>query len=150
MTLQRVDSSTSNAQSYKGNDIDSDGDGIVDEADHAASADSAADADTLDGNDSAAFADSNHGHGHGDLSGISGNDHHEVFEPADYNPEADTHDRYADSEAVDAVDGSTLAAVAASDRLTIPVYATTGDVPAQPEGSIVYVSGDGLYVEDGT
>jgi hypothetical protein len=40
------------AASYKGNDLDADGNGIVDEADHATTADSATtadDADTVDG-----------------------------------------------------------------------------------------------------
>lgn len=34
--------------------------------------------------------------------------HHAVFEPADYNPEADTHSRYTDNEARTAVDGSNV------------------------------------------
>lgn len=41
--------SSSNATRVKGNDIDPDADGSVVEADHAASADSATDADTVDG-----------------------------------------------------------------------------------------------------
>jgi len=40
MALQPVDTITTDAESYKGNDIDSDGDGAVDQAD---------DADTVDG-----------------------------------------------------------------------------------------------------
>jgi len=40
MALQPVDTTTTDAESYKGNDIDSDGDGAVDQAD---------DADTVDG-----------------------------------------------------------------------------------------------------
>lgn len=124
MALQRVDSdsTTTDAETYKSNDIDSDGDGIVNEADHAATA---GDAETLDGNDSSAFADS--GHSHDQL-----------------------HDRYTDSEATSAVDGSTIAALTLGDQLTVPVFASTSDVPAQPEGSVVYISGDGLFVEDGT
>jgi len=45
---------------------------------------------------------------HNDLSNVDPADHHEVFEPSDYNPEADTHDRYTDSEARTAVDGATI------------------------------------------
>lgn len=131
MALEPVDSTTTDASTFKGNDIDSNGDGVVDEADHAATA---VDADTLDGNDSSAFADAGHSHSHGDLSNVGADDH---------------HSRYADDEARSAVDGSALAALEATTRLTIPVFDSTGNVPAQPEGSIVFVRGDGLYVENG-
>ncbi len=43
MALEPVDTTTTDADTYKGNDIDDDGDGVVD------SADSASDADTVDG-----------------------------------------------------------------------------------------------------
>lgn len=102
MTLQPVDTTTDDATTYKGNDIDADGDGSVDAAD---------DATTLQGNSPSAFAGSGHSH--------TG----ETIDPAE-------------------------AAVAT--RLTIPVYSSKSNVPAQPEGSVVYISGDGLYVEDGT
>ena len=105
MALQPVDDTTTDAETYKGNDIDSDGDGVVD------SADSAADADALQGNGPSAFANSGHSH-----TGES-------------------------------LDPDSLAAAT---RLTVPVYSGKSNVPAQPEGSMVYISGDGLYVEDGT
>jgi hypothetical protein len=61
----------------------------------------------------------------------------------DYNPEADTHSRYTDGEARNAL--------ASGDAIQFPSYPTTGDVPNISEGEAVYVSGDGaLYVEDGT
>ena len=35
--------------------------------------------------------------------------------------------------------------------VTVGKFSTTGDVPSNlEEGTLVYVSGDGLYVEDGT
>lgn len=42
-------------------------------------------------------------------------------------------------------------AVVDSDGNTVraETYATTGDVPTLPKGSIAYVDGDGLYIEDG-
>lgn len=69
---------------------------------------------------------------HSDLAGISGNDHHEVFEPSDYNPEADTHDRYADSEAISAVEGSDLSM--GSNQLSFQ--------PASDGGSVTAISFD--------
>lgn len=37
------------------------------------------------------------------------------------------------------------------DGVEHPVYASTADVPSGlPQGTVVYVQGDGLYVEDGT
>jgi hypothetical protein len=43
---------------------------------------------------------------HSDLDGIGPSDHHEVFEPSDYNPEADTHDKTTSvSELTDFVSG---------------------------------------------
>ena len=103
MALQPVDTdtTTTDATSYKGNDIDSDGDGVVDQADDAA---------TVGGEPPGNFADSGHSH--------TG----ETIDPD---------------------------AAGIGSRLPVPVYATTGDVPAQPEGSVVYISGEGLYVEDG-
>jgi len=115
----------------------------------------------VDGNDS-------------DISSLQTN----KLDSADYNPEADTHSRYTNSEAVSAVNaesslsvditgdadtvdgknadelGNTDAeirdAIANGDSIPHPVYASTGDVPALAEGESVYISGDGLYVEDGT
>lgn len=101
MALEPVDTTTTDAQSYKGNDIDSDGDGTVDQADNAA---------TVGGEAPSAFADSGHSHSGGSLD-----------------PDA----------------------LAAATRLTVPVYPSKSDVPSQPEGSVVFVSGDGLYVENG-
>lgn len=104
MALQPVDTdtTTTDATTYKGNDIDSDGDGKVDAAD---------DADTVGGEPPGNFADAGHTHTGGQLD-----------------PDELT----------------------ASSKLTVPVYADKGSVPAQPEGSLVYVSGDGLYIEDNT
>lgn len=52
------------------------------------------------------------------------------------------HSRYSDSEA--------RTAVANGDSIPHPVYASKSNVPALNEGESAYVSGDGLYVEDGT
>lgn len=101
MALEPVDTKTDNATSYKGNDIDSDGDGSVNQADNAA---------TVGGEPPGNFADSSHSH--------TG----ETVDPD---------------------------AVAVGTRLTVPVYPSKSDVPSQPEGSLVYVSGDGLFVENG-
>lgn len=53
--------------------LDSDGDGSVDQADNAATADNA---DKLDGNHASAFAAAGHGHAHSDLTGVGTDDHH--------------------------------------------------------------------------
>jgi len=45
---------------------------------------------------------------------------------------------------------SNAASLTANDFIQNAVYQSTGDVPALSEGSIAYVSGDGLYVEDGS
>ncbi len=102
MALQQVDDTTTDAETYKGNDIDGDGDGVVDSADDAA---------TVGGEPPGNFADSGHTH--------SG----------------------------DTIDPDS---VGIASRLTVPVYASKTDVPTQPEGSLVYVSGSGLYIDDGT
>jgi hypothetical protein len=82
---------------------------------------------------------------------------------------SDHHSKYTDSEAVSAVNAETtlsvdisgdadtldgnhatdLAGIQEGDPIPHPVYTTTGDVPALSVGETVYVSGDGLYVEDG-
>jgi hypothetical protein len=45
---------------------------------------------------------------HTDLTDVTANDHHEPFEPVDYTPETDTHNRYTDSEAVSAIETTPL------------------------------------------
>jgi len=133
MALQPVDTTTQDAQSYKGNDIDSDGDGVVDEANHAENAATADDADTLDGQepgslsvDHAATAD--------DADTLGGEDPG-AFADSDHDHTDDTLDPDE---------------VSIASQLTVPVYPDTGDVPSQPEGSVVFIEGDGLYVEDGS
>ena len=37
-----------------------------------------------------------------------------------------------------------------SGAVVFGVYDSTADVPDIPEGAVVYIRGDGLYVEDGT
>lgn len=108
---------------------------------------------------------------HDELKGGTVSDaHHEVFEPSDYNPEADTHDRYTDSEAVSAVNSETTLSVDISgdadtvdgknadelggidegDPIPHPVYDSKSNVPPISTGETVYIDGDGLYIEDGT
>lgn len=64
---------------------------------------------------------------HNDLTNVGSSDH---------------HSRYSDGEA--------RTAVANGDSIPHAVYASKSDVPALSEGESVYISGDGLYIEDGT
>lgn len=129
--------------------LDSDGDGKVDNADQ------------LDGNDAGAFADSGHTHGHGELDDVSSDDH---------------HSKYTDSEAVNAVGGQMDVVTYTGDGTTSgrtiglgtdaeaamvfmvsgsPVFETAGSWGAtdQSGGSTnaVYIDGNGdLVVGDGS
>jgi hypothetical protein len=54
-----------------------------------------------------------------------------------------------DADTLDALDSTDFARL--YDGVQAPVFASTADVPTSiSEGEIVYISGDGLYVEDGT
>jgi len=227
--------------------LDSDNDGVVDEADSLASGGTikgdlnTVDAETLWNesggyipqgrlqNDSVTVAGNSVSLGnstsisHGNLSDAPADAHHNqnhdnadhttnYLAQSNYNPESDTHAKYTNTEAINAVDGEvSLAATSVSaldsqvdtnttdisnlqsnkldsttytpvsdvnaetilsvdisgdadsvdgvqasglaklyDGVQNPVFASKSDVPAMSEGEAVFVSGDGLYVEDGT
>jgi len=80
------------------------------------------------------------------------------------------YNNYTDTEAVSAVNAETslsvdisgdadtldgnhaadLSGIQSGDPIPHAVYASTTDVPALDEGDVVYISGEGLHVEDGT
>ena len=116
-------------------DIDSDGDGVVDKAD---------DADTVGGEPPSNFADTNHGNGEHTLDFTTLT---EVNNNADV-PNADFADNAGDADTVDGEDANSFAKLNAG--VQAPVYASTSDVPSGiGKGEFVYIDGDGLYVEDG-
>lgn len=72
---------------------------------------------------------------HDDLNSVSPDQHHVAFEPSDYNPVIDTDGEYAYLE----------------DGIQAPIFTSKSDVPTSiGKGEIVFIDGDGLYVEDGT
>jgi hypothetical protein len=121
-----------NATLYKGSDIDSNGDGTVDAAEFATNAeyaDSAGNADTVDNQDWA------------DIKNW-------VNTQSDV-PNAEYADNAGDADTLDGIDSSEFARL--YDGVKTPVYASKSDVPnGIGKGELVFIDGDGLYVEDGT
>jgi hypothetical protein len=94
-------------------------------------ADSAGDADTLDGNHASHFTT---------LTEVNNN--------ADV-PNADYADSAGDANTLDGNDSTDFTSKA--DGTVIPEYTSKSDVPTGiTESELVYITGDGLYVEDGT
>jgi hypothetical protein len=100
---------------------------------------------------------------HSDLSDAPASAHHSKYTNSEavsaVNAETTlTVDISGDADTVDGIEAADLGnsdseirtAVANGDSIPHPVYASKSDVPTLNEGESVFISGDGLYVEDGT